>query len=55
MNKVSASALLRGWGGVGWGGQVLGLPLPLVERLAWDTALFLAAYAAYTLLSSPHG
>ncbi len=34
---------------------MLGLPLALVERLAWDTALFLAAYAAYTLLYRPGG
>ncbi len=39
----------------GWGVQVLGLPLALVERLAWDTALFLAAYAVYTLIYSPGG
>ncbi len=37
----------------GWVLQVLGLPLALVERLAWDTALLLAAYAAYTLLGDP--
>ena len=34
-------------------GQVLGVPLPLAERLAWDTALFAVAYAAWVASGHP--
>ena len=51
LNAWAAGGRVGGW--AGWVWQVLGLPLALVERLAWDTALFLAAYGAYALLYGP--
>ena len=45
-NQLACGLLNRRW-------QVLGIPVVVVERLAWDTLLFLLAYAAYVTFVVP--